>query len=49
MADVTDEHLAMNAAFNRGVVRSRAGRTSATTTPTTLEQWAAAPVSTSRS
>ena len=48
-ADVTDEHLAMNAAFNRGVVRSRAGRTSATTTPTTLEQWAAAPVSTSRS
>ena len=39
-ADLTDEHLAMNAAFNRGDVRSRAGRTPGATTPTRIEQWA---------
>lgn len=38
-ADLAEEHLAMNAAFNRGVVRSRAGRPRGTT-PTALEQWA---------
>ncbi|MEJ2860152.1 NmrA family NAD(P)-binding protein [Actinomycetospora flava] len=45
-ADLVAEQLAMNAAFNRGVVRSHAGRTPATTTPTTLEQWARTLVST---
>jgi len=39
-ADLTDEHLAMNAAFNRGDVRSLAGRGPGTSTPTTLEDWA---------
>ncbi|MFC5139293.1 NmrA family NAD(P)-binding protein [Actinomycetospora rhizophila] len=47
-ADVVEEQLAMNAAFNRGAVQSLAGRTPATTTPTTLEQWAATLVSTAR-
>ncbi|MDD7936951.1 NmrA family NAD(P)-binding protein [Actinomycetospora lutea] len=45
-ADVAEEHLAMNAAFNRGAVGSLAGRTPATTTPTTIERWAATLVST---
>jgi uncharacterized protein YbjT (DUF2867 family) len=40
-ADLTDEHLAMNAAFNRGTVRSVAGRGPATASSTTLERWAA--------
>ncbi|PVZ14162.1 NAD(P)H-binding protein [Actinomycetospora cinnamomea] len=39
-ADVTEEHLAMNAAFNRGAVRSLAGRGPRTSSPTRLEQWA---------
>ncbi|MEJ2886916.1 NmrA family NAD(P)-binding protein [Actinomycetospora aeridis] len=47
-ADLVEEQLAMNAAFNRGTVRSRAGRSPATTSPTTLEQWAATLVSTAR-
>lgn len=46
-ADLADENLAMNAAFNAGTVRSLAGRGPATSTPTTLEDWARtlAPVS----
>ncbi|GLZ50004.1 hypothetical protein Acsp06_61890 [Actinomycetospora sp. NBRC 106375] len=44
-ADLTDEQLAMNAAFNRRVVRRR-GRGPATGSPTTIEQWAASLVST---
>jgi uncharacterized protein YbjT (DUF2867 family) len=45
--DLADENLAMNAAFNAGTVRSLAGRGPATSTPTTLEDWARplAPVS----
>jgi uncharacterized protein YbjT (DUF2867 family) len=45
--DLADENLAMNAAFNRGDVGSLAGRGPATSTPTTLEDWARtlAPVS----
>jgi len=39
-ADITEENLAMNAAFNRGVVRPLAGRGPATASPTTLEDWA---------
>jgi uncharacterized protein YbjT (DUF2867 family) len=37
-ADLTDEQLAMNAAFNRGDVRRHAARGS--DTPTTIESWA---------
>ncbi|HSK61484.1 MAG TPA: NmrA family NAD(P)-binding protein [Actinomycetospora sp.] len=46
-SDLADENLAMNAAFNRGDVGSLAGRSPATSTPTTLEDWARtlAPVS----
>ncbi|MCW0215439.1 MAG: NAD(P)H-binding protein [Pseudonocardia sp.] len=39
-ADLTALHLAMNAAFNRGVIRSHAGRTADTTTPTTVAEFA---------
>lgn len=39
-ADLADENLAMNAAFNAGAVRSLAGRGPATSTPTTIEDWA---------
>lgn len=38
--DLADENLAMNAAFNARTVRSLAGRGPATSTPTTLEDWA---------
>ncbi|GAA4862510.1 NmrA family NAD(P)-binding protein [Actinomycetospora straminea] len=38
--DVVTEHLAMNAAFNDGTVHSLAGRSPATTTPTSIEDWA---------
>ncbi|GAA4902581.1 uncharacterized protein YbjT (DUF2867 family) [Actinomycetospora succinea] len=47
-ADLVEEQLAMHAAFNRGTVQSRAGRSPATTSPTTLEQWAATLVSSAR-
>ncbi|MDF2975454.1 MAG: hypothetical protein K0S40_182 [Actinomycetospora sp.] len=45
--DLADENLAMNAAFNAGTVWSLVGRGPATSTPTTLEEWARtlAPVS----
>ncbi|GAA4778772.1 NmrA family NAD(P)-binding protein [Actinomycetospora chlora] len=45
-ADVVEEQLAMFAAFNRGDAQSRTGRSAATTTPTTLEQWARTPART---
>lgn len=38
--DIVEENLAMHAAFNARTVHSLAGRSAATTTPTTLEQWA---------
>jgi uncharacterized protein YbjT (DUF2867 family) len=38
-ADLTELHLAMNAAFNRGAIRSHAGRTADTTTPTTFAEF----------
>jgi uncharacterized protein YbjT (DUF2867 family) len=38
--DLADENLAMNAAFNARTVRSLAGRSPATSTPATLEDWA---------
>jgi uncharacterized protein YbjT (DUF2867 family) len=39
-ADLTELHLAMNAAFNRGAVRSHAGRTADTTAPTPFAEFA---------
>ncbi|WP_433787525.1 NmrA family NAD(P)-binding protein [Actinomycetospora sp. CA-101289] len=40
--DLADENLAMNVAFNAGTVRALTGRGPATSTPTTIERWAAA-------
>jgi hypothetical protein len=39
-ADVADLQVRMNAAFNRGAVRSLAGRSPATASPTEFETWA---------
>ncbi|WP_432522654.1 NAD(P)H-binding protein [Kineococcus sp. SYSU DK006] len=41
-ADVVDLQLRMHAAFSAGTVRSRAGRGPATSSPTTIEEWARA-------
>jgi uncharacterized protein YbjT (DUF2867 family) len=38
-ADLTELHLAMNAAFNRGAIRAHTGRTADTTTPTTFAEF----------
>jgi hypothetical protein len=38
-ADLTELHLATDAAFNRGAIRPHTGRTADTTTPTTFAEF----------